>query len=93
MRNYRASGRGSTPLDKSRLRWQCRRGMKELDQLLVAYLDEHYDAADDTEKAAFQSLLELPDPELIGYLLGKQPPEEESMTGVVARIRRRPENQ
>ena len=67
--------------------------MKELDELLVAYLDEHYDAADDSEKAAFHSLLELPDPELIAYLLGKQQPDLESMSGVVARIRSRPPKQ
>jgi antitoxin CptB len=25
-----------------RLRWRCRRGMKELDVLLTRYVDEHY---------------------------------------------------
>jgi len=60
-----------------RLRWQCRRGMRELDELLVGYLDGRYVRADEVEKAAFHSLLALPDPELIGYLLQQQihPPE------------------
>lgn len=51
--------------------------MRELDELLLRYLDGRYTAADDSEKAAFQSLLQLPDPELIGYLLQQQasPPE------------------
>jgi len=80
-------------MDKSRLRWQCRRGMKELDQLLVGYLDEHFDAVGDAEKTAFQSLLELPDPELIGYLLGKGTPDEESIARVVNRIRSGPPGQ
>ncbi len=59
------------------LRWQCRRGMRELDELLLRYLDGRYVVADELEKAAFQSLLALPDPELIGYLLQQQnhPPE------------------
>ena len=59
------------------LRWQCRRGMRELDELLLHYLDGRYVQADEPEKAAFRSLLALPDPELIGYLLQQQihPPE------------------
>ena len=59
----------------SQLRWQCRRGMRELDQLLVAYLDNHYDNASAQDKAAFQAILALSDPELVGYLLNNQPPD------------------
>ena len=59
----------------SRLRWQCRRGMRELDRLLVAYLEEHYDDASDADKEAFQALLALPDPQLVGYLLNNQTPD------------------
>ncbi len=67
--------------------------MKELDQLLVGYLDTHFDDVDDAEKAAFQALLELPDPELIAYLLGKDAPAEEGLAGVVERIRSRDRHQ
>jgi succinate dehydrogenase flavin-adding protein (antitoxin of CptAB toxin-antitoxin module) len=51
--------------------------MRELDELLSRYLDNRYSAAGDAEKAAFHTLLELPDPDLIGYLLQQQshPPE------------------
>jgi antitoxin CptB len=57
----------------SRLRWQCRRGMRELDELLLQYLEDRYGQAGADEKAAFRALLELPDPELIGYLLHQHP--------------------
>ena len=67
--------------------------MKELDQLLVGYLDEHFDAAADAEKQAFETLLELPDPELIAYLLGKQEPAEAPLNRVVECIRRRDPDQ
>lgn len=76
-------------MNKSRLRWQCRRGMRELDELVVWYLETRFDDADDKQKLAFQALLELPDPELMGYLLGKQMPEQESIRGVVESIRSR----
>ena len=60
--------------------------MKELDALLTAYLETRYDDASDVEKAAFQALLALPDPDLVGYLLRRQEPESEDIAGVVACI-------
>jgi succinate dehydrogenase flavin-adding protein (antitoxin of CptAB toxin-antitoxin module) len=51
--------------------------MKELDQLLTGYLDAGYDAATEDDKAAFHALLELSDPELVGYLLQRQEPGSE----------------
>ena len=57
----------------SRLRWQCRRGMRELDELLTRYLECDYVAAGQAEKVAFESLLQLSDPDLIGYLLQQRP--------------------
>ncbi len=64
-------------VESTQIRWQCRRGMRELDELLLGYLEHRFDAAGNTEKAAFRSLLALPDPDLVGYLLQQQshPPE------------------
>ena len=56
----------------SELKWQCRRGMRELDELLLNYLKQRYEFAPDDEKAAFRALLKLPDAELLGYLLQKK---------------------
>ncbi|MDE1961887.1 MAG: succinate dehydrogenase assembly factor 2, partial [Xanthomonadaceae bacterium] len=41
--------------DAARLRWRCRRGMRELDQLLGWWLETHYLQADNVEKAAFST--------------------------------------
>jgi len=71
----------------AQLRWQCRRGMRELDDLLVRYLETTYSSTDATEKAAFRSLLTLPDPDLISYLLGQQVPPPD-LHSVTKRIRR-----
>ena len=72
--------------EKSRLRWQCRRGMRELDELLLRYLEEQYPLADDDEKAAFQAVLALADPELNGYLLQRQTPPTEPIANVINQI-------
>lgn len=72
----------------ARLRWQCRRGMRELDELLTQYLERRYSSAGDSEKAAFQSLLEVPDPDLMSYLLQQQNPPPE-LAVVIQRILKR----
>ena len=48
--------------------------MRELDVLLVRYLDHHYAAADPAERAAFEALLEWPDPRLADVCFGREPP-------------------
>jgi antitoxin CptB len=71
----------------SRLRWRCRRGMRELDDLLVRYLEHDYGPSSARERAAFERLLELQDPEIFGYLVGRLTPPEEDLQSVVARLR------
>lgn len=60
--------------------------MKELDQLLTRYLDTSYAAADEQEKADFREILDLPDPELAGYFLGRQVPGDAAIARAVERI-------
>jgi len=58
-----------------RLKWRCRRGMKELDFLLLRYLQRRTVLTSD-EAAAFAEFLELPDPDIARYLLaGDVPPD------------------
>jgi antitoxin CptB len=53
----------------AKLRWQCRRGMKELDLLLENYLATDYLLADDEQKKRFADLLTLEDDELLTALI------------------------
>ena len=55
----------------SRLRWLCRRGMKELDIVMSRYLEQHYASASSAEQGHFKALLEMPDPDLYDLLLGR----------------------
>jgi antitoxin CptB len=59
-----------------RLEWRCRRGMKELDLLLVRYLRERLTRASDDEHDAFVEFLELPDPDIARYLIAGDVPED-----------------
>lgn len=60
----------------SKLEWRCRRGMKELDLLLTRYLRERFENAASEEQAAFVQFLELPDPEIAGYLVAGDVPRD-----------------
>lgn len=55
----------------SKLRWRCRRGMRELDEAMLAYLDNHYLHASEDERADFIALQEMQDPDLFRLVSGK----------------------
>jgi len=71
----------------ARLKWQCRRGTKELDLLLQRYLETGYLLADEEEKALFVELLKLEDDELLGVLMGDLETETGKMNVLVGKIR------
>ncbi|MCF6204614.1 MAG: succinate dehydrogenase assembly factor 2 [Methylococcaceae bacterium] len=71
----------------AKLKWHCRRGTKELDYLLEAYLEQHYRDVDKKEQNLFIELLSLPDTQLIFFLLGDQLPKSEGLSSLVKKIR------
>jgi antitoxin CptB len=75
--------------ESGRLHWRCRRGMRELDQLLGWYLDARLAKADDAAKAAFSTLLDQQDPELWNWLSGRSVPENPAWRSIIDEIRAR----
>jgi len=61
-------------LERRRLRWRARRGLLENDILLTRFMDRHMPALGVDEILAFESLLNLPDNELLEILLGRKQP-------------------
>ena len=72
--------------EKSRLRWRCRRGMKELDILLLRYLECCYDSASPQEQGVFAEILELQDPQLYALITGRERPPDEAFADVVRKL-------
>ena len=70
-----------------RLRWQCRRGMLELDWLLEAYLERAYPTAPPAERADFEALLGLQDPLLQAWLLSGTAEVPGPFREIVVRVR------
>ena len=50
--------------EKKRLIWHSRRGMKELDCLLVPFVHEVYDDLSEADQAKYRDLLDNQDPDL-----------------------------
>jgi antitoxin CptB len=65
---------GEALQELGRLRWRCRRGMRELDELLRRYVDERYASASSEHQEAFRALLDAPDPLIHAYCLGLEAP-------------------
>lgn len=72
--------------DRSKLRWRCRRGTKELDTLTTRYLENFYDSADSSEQSAFAALLTLQDPELHAILTRDQAAKDPLIIAIVDKI-------
>jgi antitoxin CptB len=51
--------------DKNRLRWRSRRGMLELDLVLVPFFDKMFDVLSADQQDTFVRLLEQEDPDLM----------------------------
>jgi len=70
----------------ARLRWRCRRGMRELDVLLLRYLEREFPAATPATQAAFEDLLSAQDPEIVDLLAGRVVADDASLNGLVQRL-------
>ena len=70
-----------------RLRWRCRRGMRELDQLMLRWLDGRWAAADEAERALFLRLLDSEDDKLWAWFMSRETPPDADLAAIVDTIR------
>jgi antitoxin CptB len=56
----------------ARLKWACRRGMLELDILLLPFVEQAYQDLSETQQATFERLLACDDPDLFAWFMGHQ---------------------
>jgi antitoxin CptB len=77
------------PPNLQRLRWRCRRGTRELDQLFSGWLDQSYAQAEPALQLAFDALLEQQDPDLWDWVMGHGRPERADWQQIIGEIRSR----
>jgi antitoxin CptB len=70
-----------------RVRWQCRRGLLELDLVLSRFLERHFADLPREERDAFKALLEQSDSALWDLVCGRLRPEPGAAAAVVKLLR------
>ena len=78
---------GGETAEQRRLAWQCRRGMRELDELLNGFLASGYAGLDTAGRTAFRGLLDYPDAVLLELLMGRMAPADTDVAHVIQAIR------
>jgi antitoxin CptB len=61
--------------------------MRELDVVMLYYLDHHYVGASASHQAAFRELVAMQDPDILDFLTGRTEPDGEALCDVVEHIR------
>ena len=70
----------------NKLRWRSRRGMLELDLLLIPFFDEEFSGLSDQMQLTFVKLLEQDDPDLLMWFSNKGKPEDPALAELVSVI-------
>lgn len=72
---------------RRRLRFRAwHRGMREVDLILGRFADAHLDDLDANELAAFEALLDVPDPTLLAWVTGEEPVPEDQRSPFLTRL-------
>jgi len=72
---------------KQKIKWRCRRGMRELDLWLNFFVDRHLDILQAAEIEALEELLEQDDGQLELWLLKGQLPYKANLKNICKKIR------
>jgi len=79
-------------IERKRLYWHSRRGMWELDLLLIPFLEKCYDQLDEALQADYQRLITLEDQDLFTWLMRREKTADPSLQAVVNKIIEHAEN-
>ena len=72
---------------RRRLKLRCwHRGMKETDLLLGRFADSEVEGLDAAGVAAFEALLETPDQEILGWIVGGEPVPDTARSPILDRL-------
>lgn len=72
---------------KAKIKWNCRRGMLELDLMLSKFFEASFDSLSEEQIRQFEALLETQDPELYALLTGQIVTDKKELTDIVALVR------
>lgn len=68
---------------KRALIWQCRRGIKEIEVLLIPFLEQYFEQENENLRAAFIALLEQADLDMFEWFTHREIPDDPQMELIV----------
>lgn len=71
----------------AKLKWQCRRGLRELDLILEGFLESGYGALPSRDQAGFERLLGQSNDDLFAWLVGDAVPPDQEFAHIVKKVR------
>lgn len=71
---------------KARIKWACRRGMLELDVVIMPFFEECFDSLSEQEQHDFVALLECDDPDLFTWVMQHGRSQDENLAKMVDKI-------
>lgn len=74
-------------MERNRLFWASRRGMLELDLILLPFLDNIYETLEQEDKERYWRLLDSEDQDMFGWFLRREDPEDTDLQRIVQIIR------
>lgn len=75
--------RSTTIDDLHRIYWHSRRGMLELDLILMPFVEKHYAQLSDVDKQGYVNLLACEDQDLFGWFLQHKEPADAELARMV----------
>jgi len=73
-------------IEAKRAIWHSRRGMLELDVLLLPFAQEAYTQLDDDDQARYRALLDREDPDLFTWFMEHSKPDDPDMERIVTLV-------
>lgn len=74
-------------MEQNKLMWASRRGMLELDLVLMPFVENIYPALAQADKERYWQLMEQEDQDLFAWFLGRSDPEDLELLRIVSVIR------
>ena len=71
----------------NRLYWHSRRGMLEIDVMLMPFTQHHYQSLSENAQEAYRRLLDCEDQDIWEWLRGFSLPEDDDLARIVSRVR------
>ncbi len=73
-------------MNRFRIEWECRRGMRELDKMIMPFYQAHFDSLSEAQQQTFVDMLGYTDPELFHWFMNQDIPPTEALQEMVKLI-------